>query len=245
MMTVHNREPKNMKEQRRVLLELLQKGNPDASEKALSATAEAFLHIRDVTWMDIQLLLAIMAPDELKMIRNVGKTRQKALLNARACVNVDKDLINGILELKDYIYADVTEYERNMSIVAGLVCDLYYRGVRSLKEFEAIGPSILAWPYELPLDESCVAKRAYRRLLKEMHPDIQDPLVVIVYYNDTGDKNYYIGITKARMKMIAGQLAKKGYKIYTSGKQNDIPIVIIFAEEVKKDAERPANEKVD
>ena len=235
MMTVHNREPKNMKEQRRVLLELLQKGNPDASEKALSATAEAFLHIRDVAWMDIQLLLAIMTPDELKMIRNVGKTRQKALLNARACVDVDQDLVKNILELKDYIYADATEYERNMSVAHGLVCDLYYRGVTSLKEFEVVGPSILAWPHELPLDEERVAKRAYCRLLKEMHPDIPDPLSVVVYYNGTSDRHYYVGISKARMKMIAGQLAKKGYKICTSGKQNDNPIVIIFAEEVKKD----------
>lgn len=185
-----------------------------------------------------ELLLAIASYYGLSAIPNAGPIcrelyfKAKEYWNAR-CGGLRWSVYRDLIDLRSILQKAADDGECTDLALARLMdfgifnCNKFYKSGWTIlykkqkvgdTEFWGVNPNVL--------------RRAYSYILKKMHPNVEDPMVVLVTYRDHDGKlrvkECRYGIPKADIRKIADEFSKDGWQTGVSGRLPVIPVKEIY-----------------
>lgn len=207
---------------------------PDVNRRTLTLATATFNRYWDGCRQLPELLMALATDECINNMPRVGDKLKELYFKAREYhakkYIVDSpgglEMMQDLIDLRNLFLLsrpemDFAPVDRSM----GMLMD---HGIFSEEKFYTDGWKVLVWlKSRCPWD----IRRAYAKALKRRHPDVKDPIVVLVIQNKSEEGNtirvYQRGAEEKSMKDIVARFKCDGWQTGVGGKMPGMPVRII------------------
>lgn len=214
------------------------RGNPEATGRQLTKVTACFNRYYKGCTQRPELLLAMATDEGLRDIPRTGPKNLELYLNARDYAvkemirNGELERLEGLINLRNLIQNSRSEDDHtpvDLAMAKLMDCgifdedDFYKNGWKPLfpnkhgKTALGINPLVL--------------RRAYQKALKRRHPDVKDPMLVLITAIQPGGqmliRKCMYGVPEEGIKDILQELQQKGWQTGMSGRPPAMPARII------------------
>ena len=222
----------------------LWRSDPKMNGKQMALATKVFNDYYDGCKQAPKLLLALSTDEGIEDIPRSGEFCQKLYLKARErtakeLINENLEKMQDLIDLRNLIMlsrieGDHTPVDRAMARLmdCGIYSedDFYRDGWKPIYRYRT---SDIPWGID-----PRVIRRAYQKALKRRHPDIKDPIIVLITELRKDGvvlvRKVMYGISERDIQKIVKELSKKGWQTGLSGQLPGMPARMIQIRKEKK-----------